>query len=113
MKEAADGKEADQTEINNIVSGQMTKIMPIMMLFIMISLPGALVLYYAMTNIITIVQQKKVFARDESEMEQAADKKILKELRDIEEGEIVQIKPKKEKENITRISASDKKRRKK
>jgi YidC/Oxa1 family membrane protein insertase len=113
MKDAANGKEADQSEINGIVSGQMMKIMPIMMLFIMIQLPGALVLYYAMTNIITIVQQKRVFQRDEDEMEQAADKKILKELRDIKEGEVVQIKPKKEKANITRIKASDKKRRKK
>jgi YidC/Oxa1 family membrane protein insertase len=112
MKEAATGKEADQSEINNIVSGQMMKILPVMMLFIMIQLPGALVLYYAMTNIITIVQQKRVFLRDEAEMEQSADKKILKELRDIEEGEVVQIKPKKDKTNITRIKASDKKRRK-
>ncbi|MDR2336850.1 MAG: YidC/Oxa1 family membrane protein insertase [Candidatus Nomurabacteria bacterium] len=113
MKEAAGGKEADQSEINSIVSGQMMKIMPIMMLFIMIQLPGALVLYYAVTNLITIAQQKKVFARDESEMEQIADKKILKELRDIEEGEVVQIKPKKDKTNVTRIKASDNKRRKK
>jgi YidC/Oxa1 family membrane protein insertase len=112
MKEAADGKEADQSEINGIVSGQMMKIMPVVMLFIMINLPGALVVYYATTNLITIIQQKRVFARDESEMEQIADKKVLKELRDIEEGEIVQIKPKKSKTNITRITASDKKRRK-
>ena len=43
MKDAAEGKEADQSEITAMVSGNMMKFMPIMMLFIMVSLPGSVV----------------------------------------------------------------------
>ena len=126
MKDASNGKEADQSELNAVVSSQMAKIMPLMMLLIMINLPGALVFYYLLTNLITVVQQKIIFSRDYTEMEAAADKKILKELHTAQEAEIVEstdssesptkyssTKPKtKNKQNITRIKASNKKRRK-
>ena len=55
MKEAAAGKEADQSEINAVAQGQMTWMMPFMMLMIMINLPGAIVFYYLLNNIITVV----------------------------------------------------------
>lgn len=89
MREAADGKEPDQAELNAVMSGNMSKMMPIMMLLIMINLPGALVFYYLISNIMTGVQQKFVLSRSESEMEIAADKKIIKELNKIEEGKVV------------------------
>ncbi|MCL1839696.1 YidC/Oxa1 family membrane protein insertase [Candidatus Saccharibacteria bacterium] len=111
MKEAAEGKQADQTELNSVVSGQMTKFMPIMMLFIMINLPGAIVFYYLLSNSVTVIQQKFILNRGLTEMEVAADKKILKELRTAEEAEIVATKDKKTKENITRIKASNKRRK--
>jgi hypothetical protein len=44
-------------------------------------------------------------------MEAAADKKILKELRAAEEAEIVSTKNKKSKQNVTRIKASNKRRK--
>ena len=53
MAEAADGKEPDQTELNQIVSGQMSYMMPLMMLLLMINLPGALVFYYLISNLMT------------------------------------------------------------
>lgn len=112
MRDAADGKEADQSEINGIVSGQMAKMMPIMMLLIMIGMPGALTLYYFMTNMISVVQQKIVFNKDAEEMGELADKKVLKELRNIQEGEVVKTKTK-TKETVTKISAKTEKRRKK
>jgi len=111
MKDAAEGKQADQSELNSVVSGQMTKFMPLLMLFIMINLPGAIVFYYMLSNIVTVVQQKIILNRDYTEMEAAADKKILKELRDAEEAEIVTAKTKKPKENITRIKASNKRKK--
>ena len=51
MKEAADGKEASQDEINAVAQGQMTWMMPFMMFMIMVNLPGALVFYYLLNNI--------------------------------------------------------------
>ena len=112
MKEAAEGKQADQSELNAAVSGQMSNFMPIMMLFIMINLPGAIVFYYMLSNTITVIQQKIVLRKSYEEMEVSADKKVLKELRDAQEAEIVTTpKNKKSKENITRIKASTKRRK--
>ena len=128
MKDAAAGKEADQSEINAVAQGQMTWMMPLMMLMIMMNLPGALVLYYLLNNIITVALQKIILNRDYTEMEAAADKRILKELKDAQEAVIVEDntkttetkktthyasnnKNKNEKAHITRISASNKKKR--
>lgn len=125
MKDAANGKEADQSEINAVAQGQMTWMMPLMMLMIMINLPGALVFYYLLNNLITIGIQKVILSRDYTEMEAAADKRVLKELKEAQEAVIVEdnTEPKKtthytsnnknknEKVHITRISASNKKKR--
>lgn len=114
MKEAAEGKETDQGELNSMVSGQMSKFMPFMMFLIMFRLPGALVFYYLLTNLVTVVQQKIVFDKSFFDMDNVADKKLIKE---IKEAEIVikdqeKIINKNKKENITRISAGSKKKRK-
>jgi YidC/Oxa1 family membrane protein insertase len=118
MKETAEGKEADQSEINTIVSGQMTKFMPIMMFLIMISLVGALSFYYLLSNLVTIFQQRLMIRRETDELETVADKKILKDLAAAEEAQIVDPKDTKaakssKNKHVTRIIASTKKRRKK
>ena len=91
----------------------------------MISLPGALVLYYLLNTSITVFLQKIVLNKNLEKMEEAADKKVLKELRDttkkIKEAEIVNAsshyakenKNKNSKVHITKITASDKKKRRK
>ena len=126
MKDAANGKEANQSEINAVAQGQMTWMMPLMMLMIMINLPGALVFYYLLNNVITIGIQKVILSRDYTEMEAAADKRILKELKEAKEAVIVEDNTeskktthyasnnknkKDEKVHVTRISASNKKKR--
>lgn len=111
IKEAADGKEPDQAELSQAMSGQMSTIMPIMMFLVMINLPGALVFYYGISNLLTIMQQRIILKIDANEMEMAADKKVIKELKHIEEGEVVEPSKnkhtKKDKSNtkVTRISA--------
>lgn len=89
MKEAADGKEPDQAELNQVMSRQMSYTMPLMMLLIMINLPGALVFYYLISNLMTGAMQRYVLNKNEEEMEISADKKIIKELKHIEEATIV------------------------
>lgn len=113
MKEAASAdKEPDQSEINALASRQMTSLMPIMMFFIMFALPGALVFYYLLSSGISVIQQRIALRQAEDEMEEGADKAVLKELRKIKEAEVVENK--KTGTKITRISAKDtkKKRRK-
>jgi len=76
MSEAADGKQADQSEMNTAMMGSMTKFLPIMMFFIMISLPGAIALYYTVSNIVAVVQQRQILKGDVEEMIQIVDKEV-------------------------------------
>lgn len=73
MAEAAEGKQADQAEMNAVVMTKMLKVMPFFMFFIMISLPGALALYYATSNIVGAIQQAILLKKDEEELEEIAD----------------------------------------
>jgi YidC/Oxa1 family membrane protein insertase len=73
MSEAAEGKQADQSEMNAVIMGKMVKILPIFMFFVMISVPGALALYYAVSNLVAVAQQSYLLKQDEEEMEDIAD----------------------------------------
>ena len=109
MKEAENGKEVDQSDISAMTTGSMTKMMPIMMFFIMFSLPGALVFYYFLSSLISLAQQKLIFKKSRQEMDDMTDKAILKELKDIQEGKIIENK--KTGTKITKISAKDNKKK--
>lgn len=73
LSEAADGKTADQSEMNAIVMGKMIKVLPFIMLFVMLNLPGALALYYAVSNLVAVLQQRYILKQDVEEMEEIAD----------------------------------------
>ncbi len=73
MAEAADGKQPDQSELNAVMMSKMTKILPFIMLFVMLSLPGALALYYATSNIFAAIQQHYLLKKDAREMDKIAD----------------------------------------
>ena len=113
LKEAKDGKEIDDSDISNMTTGQMSKMMPIMMFIIMFNLNGALAFYYFLSNVFTVIQQRIILKKVDTEIDAMTDKAVLKELRNIKEAEIIENK--KTGTKITRISAKDnkKKRRKK
>lgn len=73
LAEAGEGKQADQSEMNAVVMGKMTKFLPFIMLFVMLNLPGALALYYAVSNIVAVIQQHFILRQDVEEMEEIAD----------------------------------------
>jgi YidC/Oxa1 family membrane protein insertase len=102
MTEAAEGKSADQSEMNALIAGKMSKVFPFFMLFIMIGLPGALVLYYAVSNLVAVAQQSQVLKHDEEDLEDLADTAPA--------PKIIKAEPKKSKKtaNVTRITAKDK-----
>ena len=77
LSEAGQGKEADQAEVNAIVMRKMMKFMPVMLFFIMISLPGALALYLATSNAVAYVQNKMILGKDVAEMEEVAKEKTV------------------------------------
>lgn len=74
LAEAAEGKQADQSEMNAIVMGKMMKVLPFFMFFIMVTVPGALALYYATSNVVAVIQQHFLLKQDEEELEEIADK---------------------------------------
>lgn len=74
MSEAADGKQASQEEMNAIVMNNMMKFLPIMMFFVMINLPGALALYYTVSNLMAVIQQHSILKKDTAELIEIADK---------------------------------------
>ena len=111
MKEAAEGKEPDQSDISASMSGQMAVMMPLMMLLITIRLQGAIVFYYFLSSLTTFILQKYILHKAGDAMEVLADKAIIKELNGIKEAEV--ITNKKTGTKITRISAKDNKKRRK
>lgn len=105
MTEAAEGKQADQSEMNAIVMQNMVKIMPLFMFVIMLNLPGALALYYTVSNLVAIAQQSYLLRQDIDELEDVADEpaKTKSQLTAKSKNST----SKKQKTNITRITATD------
>lgn len=101
LKDASSGKEADQSEISAAMSSKMMTFMPILLLVFALYLPGAVVLYYAASSIVAVIQQYFVLKQDSEEMIQLADQKDVKK---IKEAKIVTKKT---------ISTNKKKKRKK
>jgi YidC/Oxa1 family membrane protein insertase len=104
MNEAAQGKEADQSEMNAVMMSKMTKFLPVMMFFIMISLPGALALYYTVSNLVAVVQQRNILKQDTEEMIEIAEGVSITQ----NKKATVKARAKQAREaNITRIVAKD------
>lgn len=115
LAEAGEGKEPDQAELNAVITAKMMKFLPFMMFFIMLSLPGALALYYVVSNVFAAIQQHYLLKRDVEEMDKLADqqaktngKKATAKARAREAREAELTPPsKKASVNVTRISAKD------
>jgi YidC/Oxa1 family membrane protein insertase len=106
MAEAADGKSANQSEMNAIVMGKMVKVLPFFMFFVMISVPGALALYYAVSNLVAVGQQSYLLKQDEEELEEIAETPAAKS------GKKATAKAREksaQKATVTRITAKDNK----
>jgi YidC/Oxa1 family membrane protein insertase len=115
MKEAAEGKQADQAEMNALIMQNMIKIMPILLFFIMINLPGALALYYTVSNLVAVAQQAYLLRQDEEELEELADEPVIASTKkkSTTTSEAKKREKKAKEANITRIVAGGSKRRKK
>lgn len=110
MSAAAEGKQADQSEMNAAVMGKMIKVLPLFMFFVMINVPGALALYYAVSNLVAVAQQSYLLKKDEEEMEEIADETPKKPAKKATAK--AREKAAKPATTITRIKAKDTKGRK-
>ncbi len=105
MKEAAEGKQSDAQEMSAAIMTNMVKIMPIMMFFIMVNLPGALALYYTVSNLVATAQQHYLLNKDTEEMDELADEIIEKPEAKSSRKKAGQRAKKAAEGNITRIKA--------
>ena len=78
LSDAGSGKEADQSEVNAVVSRKMMKFMPVMVFLIIIYLPGALAMYMTTANAVGYLQNLIILRKDSSEMEDIANEKAPK-----------------------------------
>ncbi len=110
MAEAAEGKTSSQSEMNAVMMTKMIKFLPIFMFFIMISIPGAIALYYGVSNIVAVLQQSRILKKDTDELEQIAEEPVVKP------GKKATAKARKKQAkeaNVTRITAKQSARRNK
>lgn len=108
LKEASAGKDVDQSDISAMSTRQMSMMMPFMMFLIMFNLHGALAFYYFLSNLLTVLIQKVILKKARDDMDDMTDSTITKELKKIQEAEVVN---KKTGTKITRISVKDNKKK--
>lgn len=81
LADAGEGKQPDQAELNAVMMGKMVKFLPFLMFFIMLSLPGALALYYTTSNIFAAIQQHFLLKRDAEELDRMASNELRNQAR--------------------------------
>lgn len=74
LKDAGEGKQADQSEVNAAVGRSTRFLFPVLILITTINFPAALGLYWLVGGIVAYIQQAIVLRDDEEEMEALADK---------------------------------------
>jgi YidC/Oxa1 family membrane protein insertase len=73
LKEQADGKPVDQSEISAQMTSKMIWLFPLLTFWVSTYLSGALVLYLLTTNAVAIIQQYFVLHKDEEELQKLSD----------------------------------------
>lgn len=106
LKEASEGKQADQSEVNAAVGRSTRYIIPVMIFLVTVNIASALSLYWLTSGIVAFWQQSRVLNADEEEMEKVADKP--NKSKQVIEGEVVSTgqpnRPKKSKKSKKKTS---------
>jgi len=89
LKDAGEGKQADQAEVNAAVGSSTRWLLPLFIVLFTIKLASALSLYWLVGGIVAIIQQGSVLRRDETEMEAIGDKPSKRDVAAIPEAEVV------------------------
>jgi len=103
LKEAGNGKQAEQSEVNAAVGRGTRYLIPAMVFFFTINLPSALSLYWLTTGLVAVWQQGKALKGDETELEAIAEDKNTKQSI---KGEVLPPKPKRGKSKKSKTKKS-------
>lgn len=88
LKEAGQGKQADQSEVNAAVGRSMRYFIPVLIFVFTVGIASALSLYWFVSGLVAYIQQSIILNQDEEEMEKLADQPS-KKVKDIPEAEVV------------------------
>ncbi len=112
LKDASEGKEADQAEITAAMSNKMILFMPVLLVLFALYLPAAVVLYYAASSFVAIIQQYYVLKGDEKELVEIASEKRTPEVheRKGKNGTTVRIKKAKKAKTVSSKKSKAKRR---
>ncbi len=91
MREAGQGKESDQEEVNAAIGRMSMYFLPALIFFISLGIAAALPLYWFVGGVVAYLQQRHVLSRDETELESIASRPAST---DVIEGEVIDEKPK-------------------
>jgi YidC/Oxa1 family membrane protein insertase len=89
LREAKEGKQADQSEINASMARSTTYMLPALILVFTIHLPSALSLYWLVSGLVAFAQQSIILREDTGEMEASAGKKATDREKKAIEAEVV------------------------
>ena len=89
LKDARDGKQADQSEVNSAVGRSTRYFLPVMIFLFTVNLAAALSLYWLTGGIVAYIQQSIILREDEEELEEIADKPSKKDVSNIPELKLV------------------------
>lgn len=88
MKDAGQGKQADQSEVSDAVGRSTRYLLPAMIFLFTVNIPSALALYWLTAGLVALVQQHYALREDVEEIEAAVDKRT-KSGQGVIEGEVV------------------------
>jgi YidC/Oxa1 family membrane protein insertase len=74
LRDAGKGNQADSSEVNAAVSRSTRYFIPVLIFFFTINLASALALYWFVSGLVAMLQQKYILGQDEVEMETAMHK---------------------------------------
>lgn len=75
LKEAGNGKSADQSEVSQAVGRSTRFLIPGMIFFFTVGLPSALSLYWATSGAVALLQQSRILNKEEEKLEESNDPK--------------------------------------
>lgn len=91
LKQAGNGKQADQGDVNAAVGNTTRYLIPGFIFFVTVNIPSALSLYWLTSGATAFIQQSRVLGKDVEEMEDSVDKITTN---DVIEGEVIPPKTK-------------------
>lgn len=94
LKEAGQGRQADQSEVNAAVGRSTRFLLPALVFLFTVNIASALSLYWLVSGLTALIQQAIILREDETEMEAIADKATTAKAREkhAQEAEVVSVK---------------------